>query len=576
MSFYQAKEWHEGEQQMHRRLRVPEMDNPATPGLSPQLAAALPRMPLLAIGTLDKDDRPWTTLWGGEKGLSQSLGGGMMGVRTPVPSELDPVVEILVGGKADGEVVKEEGQGRLISGLIIDLETRKRVKLAGRMIAGALAAQENDNENVHEGLLQLVVKVDESLGNCPKYLNKKAISPAHPAPRLISDTPTLHPKAVDLIHKSDLFFLSTTHSQFDMDTNHRGGPPGFVRILTNKDKAVIVYPEYSGNRLYQSLGNMMTNPKAGICFPDFATGDCLYVTGTTEILVGKDAASVIAKSNLAVKVTVDSARFIEAILPLRGTAGEASPYNPVVRYLTGEKNVARTEEALDNRAKLLQQTVLTPTISRFRFSLSNPATYQAGQYVTLDFSEHLDFGYSHMRDDDPRSLNDDFIRTFTVSSPPGLPPQPTKKLADDEFEITIRKVGVVTDLLFKHGKEGSRYGSELEVGVKGFGGNFSVVQDDKAPVVAFIAAGVGITPLLPCLSGLDLSRLRLLWSIRSADVGFVADMLNAHPELAKSLTLFVTGHAPDDSETIKVMLKINAAGAHVEERRLAKTVIDGM
>ncbi|KAF2223817.1 hypothetical protein BDZ85DRAFT_262220 [Elsinoe ampelina] len=478
MAFYQAKEWHEGEQEMHRRLRVPEMDNPAMPGLSPQLAAALPRMPLLALGTLDSEGRPWTTLWGGEKGFSQSLGGGMMGVRTPVPSVLDPVVEILVGSKADGEVVKQEGQGRLVSGLIIDLETRKRVKLAGRMVAGALAGQRNDDQAVSEGLLQLVVKVEESLGNCPKYLNKKAISPAHPKPRLASDLAVLGSKAVDLVHRSDLFFLSTTHSEHDMDTNHRGGPSGFVRVLSHGDKTVLVYPEYSGNRLYQSLGNMITNPKAGFCFPDFESGDCLYLTGTTEILVGKDAANLIPKSNLAVKITVDSARLVESILPLRGSSGEQSPYNPTVRYLANEKEAPRQDAALDNRARLLKQTVLSPTVSRFQFSLSNAATYHAGQYVTLDFSEHLDVGYSHMRDDDPRSLNDDFIRTFTVSSPPGSPPHPSRTLADDEFEITIRKVGVVTDFLFKHGKDDRRYGSDLEVGVKGFGGNFTVAQDE--------------------------------------------------------------------------------------------------
>ena len=55
-----------------------------------------------------------------------------------------------------------------------------------------------------------------------------------------------------------------------MDTNHRGGPPGFVRCLSGEDGYTkFVYPEYSGNRLYQSLGNLMLEPKSGFFFPDF-------------------------------------------------------------------------------------------------------------------------------------------------------------------------------------------------------------------------------------------------------------------------------------------------------------------
>ncbi|PSK34106.1 hypothetical protein B9Z65_8432 [Elsinoe australis] len=582
MAFYQAKEWHEGELEMHKKLRVPEQDNPSQPMLSQQAASMLQRAPLLAVGTLDSEGRPWTTLWGGDKGFSQPLGNSIIGIRTPVPAVLDPVVEILVGHEADGEVVKVEGQGRLLSGLTIDLETRKRVKIAGKMVAGALSGQHTEDSDreaqnsATEGLLQLAVKVEESLGNCPKYLNKKAITPAHPEPRLVSNATPLHPKALDLIQNSDLFFLSTSRSNSEMDTNHRGGPTGFVRVLANDEKTVLIYPEYSGNRLYQSLGNMIVNPKAGFCFPDFRTGDCLYLTGTTEILVGRDAANIITRSNVAIKFTVDSARYVERILPLRGTPGEASPYNPNVRFLFGEKSTAQAESTTGNRAKLLKQIQLTPSISRFHFSLSNAATYQAGQYVTFDFSEHLDLGYSHMRDDDPRSLNDDFVRTFTVSSPPGLPPRPTRKLADDEFEITIRKVGVVTDFLSKHGRDDGRSHLDLDVEVKGFGGSFVVQQDQDAPVIGYIAAGVGITPLLPCLPSLDLTKLRLLWTMRETDIGLASDMLDQHPEMAKSIKLFLTGDPTKSDKDRTCMMKIMASAAVIEHRRIAKSDLDDL
>jgi hypothetical protein len=78
---------------------------------------------------------------------------------------------------------------------------------------------------------------------------------------------------VDLIHKTDLFFMSSTNGD-SMDTNHRGGPVGFMRVASNEaDKedggggVVLVYPEYSGNRLYQSLGNLYLIPTIGIGHP---------------------------------------------------------------------------------------------------------------------------------------------------------------------------------------------------------------------------------------------------------------------------------------------------------------------
>lgn len=551
MAFFQDLPWHEGEERMHNAMRVPPgHDNPTVPTLSPQLAAHLQIAPLVAIGTLDQNGWPWTTLWGGEQGLARPLGGGIVGIKTAVTGRHDPVVEELVGKEATGEVVREQGEGRMVSGLTIDLETRKRVKMYGRMVAGALLSREDESTDRKETVaeVQLVVKIQQSLGNCPKYLNSKKITPAMSKPELIDDQPFFSQRALDLLAKADMIFLSSSHNSVDMDTNHRGGPPGFVRVASNEESgAVICWPEYSGNRLYQTLGNLQINPVCGICVPDFETGDMLYLTGRTEILVGKDANAYLPRSNLAVKLTISDSRFVTQALPFRGETGQRSPYNPVVRYLASEaQHTQPNESTSQQQAKLLSQVKLTPTISRFRFSMENAATYKPGQYITLDFSEHLDIGYSHMRDDDPRSLNDDFVRTFTVSSPPGDPPNPVRRLKDDEFEITVRRVGVVTDFLFKQqgseGEDRASRGGGLEVGVKGFGGEFEVQQCDEE-VIGFIAAGVGITPLLPSLGRLDFSRLRLFWTVREEDLGLVKDVLDQHPELVKSLKLFITNTA---------------------------------
>ena len=563
--------WHEGETEIRRAMKSPDHDNPTVPALSPQLANHLQIAPLIAIGTLDSEGRPWTTLWGnGDKGFARPIAQGVIGIRTPVTGKYDPVVEALVGKEATGEVVREEGTGRMVSGLTIDLQTRKRVKMFGRMVAGALSIRDDEvtDHEEHIAEVQLVLKIEQSLGNCPKYLNKKEIVAALAKPELISDSPQLPQRALDLLSKADLFFMSSSQRDQDMDTNHRGGPSGFVRVISNdRSGAVICYPEYSGNRLYQTLGNLAINPLAGICIPDLETGDMLYLTGKTNILIGKDAASVLPRSNLAVKITITSARFVANALPFRGVEGERSPYNPQVRYLTTEKQAAMPQDMDLQQATLLSQTKLTPTISRFKFSLENAATHKPGQYVTFDVSRQLDMGYSHMRDDDPRSINDDFVRTFTVSSPPGDPPNPVTKLKDDEFEITIRKVGAVTDYFFQHlGKESRERGMhELEVGVKGFGGEFEVQQyGDETN--CFIAAGVGITPILPSLWTLDYSKLKLLWSIREEDISLVTDTLEQHPQLGRSLSVFVSNAMERSAD----MEKWKQKGATVHTRRIQK------
>lgn len=345
-----------------------------------------------------------------------------------------------------------------------------------------------------------------------------------------------------------------------MDTNHRGGPPGFVRILSNdEDDVSIVYPEYSGNRLYQTLGNFQVNPRAGLVFPDFETGDVLYVTGTTEILAGKSAADLMAHTNLVVKIKIEAARYVSNGLAFRGVQGEASPYNPPVRFLANETAKGITSTSKQVYAKLIDKKIITPTIARYRFHVPDPGMankWKPGQYVALSFADELDIGYSHMRDDDPKSLNDDFLRTFTISS------RQDALDGHDQFEITVRTVGPVTDFLFRHNIR-----SELEVPLQGFGGEFYIKQGE-GETVAFIAGGVGITPLLAQAQDLDLHRLQLYWANKADDLSLVTDTFDRIPELASSSRIFITGKINEKSNDWK---KLVASGAAIERRRMAAT-----
>lgn len=318
----------------------------------------------------------------------------------------------------------------------------------------------------------------------------------------------------------------------------------------------------SGNRLYQSLGNIKVNPRIGIVIPDFITSDVLYLTGSATILTGEDASKLLTRTQLAVKIDVADARFVQSGLPFRGIPIEYSPYNPPPRYLVAEQDESIAKAAhnsTDLSANLLSRETLTLTISRFTFRLSSSKpipTWHAGQYITLDFAPHLYKGWSHMRDHDPQSLNDDFIRTFTVSNTP----------QETELQITAKKHGPATHFLWKH-----RIGAPLKLSVLGFGGHESFrmpVHANESSSSVFVAAGVGITPLLAQAPALLDGRadFNVLWSLRGEDLPLAVDSFQRIDGLAATTKLFVTG----DSIDSRLVEEIVGMGSSIQFRRMSE------
>ena len=232
--------WHDGELQMHRILKAPTNGYANADGLPTSFGMRVVQSPIIAVGTMDADENIWTTIWGSQRGFAQPIAEDVLGMRSKMDMKYDPVAKAILADRVEGGMQLNGGRGKLISGLAIDLETRDRVKLMGRMVA--LAEEPGETGNVQMG-----VHIEESLGNCPKYLNKKDIVPNDDMnPQLVGDGEgALHlsQEALDLVYKADLFFLS---SEFGgkMDTNHRGGAPGFLKVLKNEDGQVeLLYPE---------------------------------------------------------------------------------------------------------------------------------------------------------------------------------------------------------------------------------------------------------------------------------------------------------------------------------------------
>lgn len=161
MSIHEVLPFHEGETSLHRTLHIPERDNPTQPFLSPFAASVLQRSPLIALGAVDDQGRPWTTLWGGEPAFARQVAPSIIAIKSNVARAHDPVIDILLGAATPGEVVQGGENGTLMSGLAIDLDSRLRVKLSGRMVAGALQEPEKDSDAAE---VQLVVKIETSLG----------------------------------------------------------------------------------------------------------------------------------------------------------------------------------------------------------------------------------------------------------------------------------------------------------------------------------------------------------------------------------------------------------------------------
>ncbi|KAF7117914.1 hypothetical protein CNMCM5793_007245 [Aspergillus hiratsukae] len=521
--------WHDGERKMHTLLQVPFTDNPTVPYLYPGAAFMVQRSPLMALGTIDQEGRPWATVWGGEAGFAAPTSRSTVDINTPVDSRYDPVAELLLGDSTNKNLASAEIPAKPVSGLAIDLENPMNLAEIAK------------------------VKEKEEWRAC--LCSSREVS--------------LPPAAVELLNRVDSLFVASIHGTADMDINVRGGPPGFVRLASNGPSgSVFVYPEYSGNRLYQTLGNFQTTPLAGYVFPDFDTGNALYVTGRTQVLIGKDAAALLPRSNLAVKVTVTSARYVEKSLAFRGIAGAPSPYNPSVRYLATERvnRVAQLSDDVSVTATMIAKEILTPSIGRFRFRISDPSkigTWAPGQYATFSFQDELDLGYCHMLDDDPSSLNDDYVRTFTISSHPG------HGLPANEFEITVRKHGNVTSHLFRTSERAG-----LEVPLKGFGGEFKLDDQGGDCTIPVIAGGIGITPVIAQLPGIDASRLHLLWSVSITDVGLVFDTFQRFPHLPGSTTLFLTGPEPKDEQGSQQLDAVISSGARIEHRRMEARDLD--
>lgn len=165
--------------------------------------------------------------------------------------------------------------------LAIEYRTRRRVRVNGTLHVAA------------DGGMEMAVA--EAYGNCPQYIPRHSLG-AGPTPPAGGSRPpeprtSLTPDDLALIEHAGTFMLGTTHPDRGNDASHRGGPAGFVRVEAGAvgcaggpATARLTWPDYSGNNMFNSLGNLAVNPEAAAFFADFRTGATLHLTGRAETL----------------------------------------------------------------------------------------------------------------------------------------------------------------------------------------------------------------------------------------------------------------------------------------------------
>ena len=126
------------------------------------------------------------------------------------------------------------------------------------------------------------VDVVQAYGNCPQYIRRRHLGPVNAS--AATDFPIRRDQRmvshdVELTRSADTFFLGTTHPERGNDASHRGGPAGFVRA----DQQTVEWPDYPGNNMFNSLGNLEVDPTAALLFIDFPSGCTLQLSGSAYV-----------------------------------------------------------------------------------------------------------------------------------------------------------------------------------------------------------------------------------------------------------------------------------------------------
>ncbi|MGW1178570.1 pyridoxamine 5'-phosphate oxidase family protein [Kitasatospora sp. NPDC002543] len=253
----------------------------------------------LVVGAADRDGRIWATQLAGPAGFLSAPDDRTMAVAAR-PAGDDPLAGALAGPARVGT-------------LALDPAGRRRMRLNGRCAP--------------DGRGGLLVHADEVVANCPKYIQRRTPTdrPAAGPPRAVATGPALTTAQRLAAATADTFFIASTGPGGSVDASHRGGFPGFLDPVA-PDR--LRWPEYPGNSMFLTLGNLELDPRAGLLLPDWETGGALLVTGEARTDWSEEARQGVPGAERMVELTVTAVVELADATPLVWTGPEYSPAIP--------------------------------------------------------------------------------------------------------------------------------------------------------------------------------------------------------------------------------------------------------
>jgi uncharacterized protein len=299
-----AMKYHDGEIAVQTRVGVRRQAEKLAAGIrgsiSPDRREFVAAQRMAVLGTVDRRGFVWASVVTGDAGFLQALDEQTIRIAA-VPAAGDPLLENLA----------QPAHAALI---IPDLAARRRLRLNGRgQITGGV----------------IEIHAEQVYGNCSHYIQARAPIGEHVwrrgADTAAVRTTELSDEHQRLIAGADTFFIATDHPESGTDISHRGGNPGFVRVGDSRRLAI---PDYSGNNMFNTLGNIVANPRVGMLFIGFESGRTLQLSGRATIDWDSARAATLAGAGRIVDFELDEALDNPHGFPLRYEFHEYSHFNP--------------------------------------------------------------------------------------------------------------------------------------------------------------------------------------------------------------------------------------------------------
>jgi ferredoxin-NADP reductase/predicted pyridoxine 5'-phosphate oxidase superfamily flavin-nucleotide-binding protein len=432
------------------------------------------QLPFVVLGSVDAQGDVWATLRANQPGFMHSSD----------PRNLDVSLARDHGDPAEAGF----NDGAAVGLLGIELHTRRRNRMNGNI---------RRQSETH-----FTIAVGQSYGNCPQYIQLRQFEFARPADRFqpvesVQHLDALNARAKEMIGGADTFFVASYVDLPDgmrqVDVSHRGGKPGFVHV---SEGGVLTVPDFAGNLFFNTLGNFSVNPRAGLVFVDFATGDLLQITGVPEVVLDGPEIAAFQGAERFWRVKPTRIVYRPAGLPLRWADDRqgASPNS----LMTGDWVEMAARLQAQDRARQWRpfriERIATESASVKSFYLQPLDSFGLIQH---EAGQHLPIRLTLPGAEKP------VIRTYTLSVAP----------SDGFYRISVKRLGTVSTHLHT-----LKAGDMLEVQAPA--GRFTIDALEPRPAV-LMAAGIGITPMLAMLrhiifEGLRKRRIRPTWLFYAA------------------------------------------------------------